>query len=238
MRFLVFLVLALALTACGSGSGAQPAQPTAEPVDGGLEASSDQRFPNAAIEDVASFADQLAIVRIEKDRALPFSSPEERAAGEGYLPRLATLSVEETLWRRGGAPTSPPDVIEMELLGWLAKSDKEPRKFVDGLGPWPEVGDRVLMAMVVVHETWSPYSSDTTWPLRDRTTLDIEGARTSSYVGERLAGQSADAIAAAVAAAKPYAVTLEHPDLSAEDRLEIMKRGEPTSTARGPNEVP
>jgi hypothetical protein len=221
----ILVGLAGILAGCGDdGAAVRPSSAS------GVAAQMEQRFPSGTIEDVASFADQLSIVEVLDDRALPFSSPEEAAAGEGYLPRVATLRIVETLWRRAGAPPTPTVTFEMELLGWLAKPDGTRRPFADGVGPWPLVGERLLMAMVVVDGRWSPYSSDTMWPLEGRTTKDIDpgrsdtsGGRSSGYIGERLAGARVDDIATALASAVAYDATLAHPTWPAEDRLERYK---------------
>ena len=71
-------------------------------------ATPDEPFPHATLSDIVSYADQLSIVRVIDDRPGRMT-PEEVAAGEGYLPRFGTVVIERTLWSRKAAPPPPSD---------------------------------------------------------------------------------------------------------------------------------
>src|SRR5882757_5798900 len=66
----------------------------------------DDVLPSVTSSDWVTYTDQVVVVRPTAEQEIP-ASPEETEAGEGYIGRSATLTVDTVLWTRPGAPAAP-----------------------------------------------------------------------------------------------------------------------------------
>ncbi len=73
---------------------------------GGAVQGSDRFFSNG-LSDWVSFADAVVVVRVTREERVS-PSPEETQRGEGYVNRVVTIDVEESVWTRSGGPTPRP----------------------------------------------------------------------------------------------------------------------------------
>lgn len=144
MRLVAVLVVAASVVACGVSETDEDAQ---------CRGSAEYIVPSSTLEDLVTYADEVAVVEVIDDTVQRYDEP-----GDGLEPELfrdATIRVEEVVW------TSPqrrpvPDEVTFVANGWV---DGEPQK-----GPSPAcdqpalaVGERYLLGLVE-YDTgeWAP----------------------------------------------------------------------------------
>lgn len=167
MHFAAVAALVIAIgcggaVALGSERDSKPAAPAV------IIADTDQLLPSATLTDWRSFSDHLVMVRVLGEQKLE-PSAEEIAAGEGYIPRAITLSVESVLWSRDGAPAAPVE-FTTDLDGWSFKGDELTPIRLEG-EPMMSVGKDYVMPIVylaqsdkVITPGWSPLAPDAISP--------------------------------------------------------------------------
>ncbi|MFE2293889.1 hypothetical protein [Streptomyces sp. NPDC059452] len=122
----------------------------------------DDVLPSVTSTDWVTYADQVVVARPTAERELP-ASAEEIEAGEGYIGRAATLTVDEVLWTRTGAPTAP-GAVDMNVAGWLFK-DGQRRAFAVPDSPRLEKGHTYIIALARLDDgTWSALGSEGVLP--------------------------------------------------------------------------
>ncbi|TDD21592.1 hypothetical protein [Nonomuraea diastatica] len=112
------------------------------------------RLPSHTASDWVTYADHVVVVTAEAERELP-ASEDERAAGQGYLPREVTLAVKETLWSRQGAAKPVPEPrFVWPAAGWTFGEDGRRLLAMEGQ-PRIEVGHTYILAIA-----WVPGYTD------------------------------------------------------------------------------
>ena len=79
-------------------------------------AEGDELLPSATVADWRYYSDHLVRVRVvavERGQV----SEDDKAVGEGYVPRNLTFAVEDLLWSRPGSPAAP-ERFTIEVDGW------------------------------------------------------------------------------------------------------------------------
>ncbi|MFF2735579.1 hypothetical protein ACFVTQ_13665, partial [Streptomyces cyaneofuscatus] len=117
--------------------GARPSATAGSAAKGTVVAESDDVLPSVTGTDWVTYADQVVVVRPTAEREIP-ASEEETEAGEGYVGRAATLTVDQVLWSRTAAPAAP-DTVDVDVAGWVFK-DGERREFAIHDSPRLEKG--------------------------------------------------------------------------------------------------
>ncbi len=126
----------------------------------------DDVLPSMTGTDWVTYADQVVVVRPTAEREVPAASEEGTEAGEegteageGYIGRAATLTVDEVLWTRAGAPAAP-DAVDVGVAGWVFK-DGQRRKFAVHDTPRLENGHTYIVALARLDDgSWSALGSD------------------------------------------------------------------------------
>lgn len=135
----IFLILA----ACSPGSD-----------DGLIIGQGSDRFPNRTATDWVTYADHVVVVTATDEKALE-PTDEEVEAGEGYLPRVATLNVDDVIWTRQDADTAAPSgQFEYSAIGWEFHGEERTRLGVMD-SPRIEVGHTYILVL-----TWEPAFDD------------------------------------------------------------------------------
>ncbi|MFF2538850.1 hypothetical protein [Streptomyces cyaneofuscatus] len=118
----------------------------------------DDVLPSVTGTDWVTYADQVVVVRPTAEREIP-ASEEETEAGEGYVGRAATLTVDQVLWSRTAAPAAP-DTVDVDVAGWVFK-DGERREFAIHDSPRLEKGHTYIVALARLDDgSWSALGSD------------------------------------------------------------------------------
>ena len=177
------------------------------------------RFPDRTFTEWVSYADQLSVVLVVAE-AEEAPAPADVARGEGYISRTVTLRVEQTLWRRAGAPAVTGE-IPVVTSGWVLQ-EGERRPFAIGGGPRLEVGRRYVAPLVRAARdgvAWTPLSVESTLPLgiAGITTEGVLGAPSSLAKG--LEGSSPSDLAAILRRTRPDPVAARHFDLPPDARV-------------------
>jgi hypothetical protein len=217
------LVAATALSTIAVGVGVAALLPTGSSspsvvaIDGGSE-----RFPSESLTDWVSYGDQVSIVSVVGERALPAEAIE---AGESYIPRAVTLRVEDTIWRREDAPRTG-DAVQVITFGWSLQ-DGERRPVTAWGGPRLELGSRYVAPLVRAPRDgaeWTPLSLGATLPLEGDviTTSGIFGL--PSPVAKSMSGKTAAALADALARTAPDPSAAKHFDLPPDERWRAVLR--------------
>jgi hypothetical protein len=200
-----------ALAACG-GSSSSSMLVVGEGSD---------RFPSETLTDWASYADQLSVVTVVDERELaPPSEVVER--GEGYVGRVVTLRIEQTLWHRRGGPTARGDV-STTVQGWVLQ-DGERRPFAVAGGPRLEVGGRYLAPLVHVQGEWVPLGIGATLPLDGDVATTSGVAGHPSAIGEAMRGKAVTDVAELLAATPADPVAAKYAHLEPDERLKAVQR--------------
>ena len=187
--------------------------PSVLAVDGGSA-----RFPSASLTHWVSYSDQVSVVSVVDEEPLA-------RARDGYLGRLVTLRIEQTIWRREGAPEAADD-IRVLTWGWsVEQGERRP------IAPWGgarlEVGSRYVSPLVRAPASgveWTPLADDSVLPLDGNvvTTRGILGR--STLLVRRLAGKSVDELATMLARARADPVAAKYFHLAPDQRLRAVQR--------------
>lgn len=120
-------------------------QPTRTLVVG----SASVRWPSETVRDWADFADEVAVLHVVSEEALPVSA-DVLENGEGLIGRRVTARVESTLWRNPESP-SVDRTVSFTTWGWVVH-DGVRIPAVDSSSSRIEVGDRVVAPLLMAPE--------------------------------------------------------------------------------------
>jgi hypothetical protein len=228
------LVLAVALPiACGGGD-------TVTMRDGGpfkegppVEGSVYNLLPSATLTDWVSWVEQLSVVTVVREEALP-PDPEEAKRREGYLGRRVILEVDRTVWSNDGvAPASGR--LEMTVNGWVLKGDVMHPFEPGGARFLP--GGRYVVPLLRLAGHWAPLSGQSSFALAGDpiATADVQ-RRGISATAERLSRMTFDEMAAALATAPRDPRVEAHRALPPLERFNALKaeRQRPGDAGAGP----
>ncbi|MFI6062255.1 hypothetical protein [Streptomyces sp. NPDC051286] len=119
-------------------------------------------LPNRSPIDWVSYGDQVAVVNVTSEAEIP-ASPEEVAAGEGYISRRIALDIGEVVWSRPGAPT-PPGTLSMVVDGWSFKGDTRTPMALEQSSRLEPGHTYVLSLAQLADGTWSAIGSQAALP--------------------------------------------------------------------------
>ena len=180
------------------------------------------RFPSATLRDWVSYADQVSVVTVTGESALP-RPPAEIRRGEGYVGRVVTLRVGRTIWRRDGAPRAT-GAIDVVTEGWVV-AERERYPFATSGGPRLEVGRSYLAPLLRVDgDAWTPLSTGATLPL-DGAEVTMEGVVDHpAELAASLRGDSVTDVARALARTRADHLALRYDHLDADQRYRAVLR--------------
>jgi NDP-sugar pyrophosphorylase family protein len=121
----------------------------AEPARTLVVGSASVRWPSETIRDWADFADEVVVLHVVSEEALP-ASAEVLENGEGLIGRRVTARVESTVWRNPGSP-SLERTVSFTTWGWVVH-DGVRIPTVDSSSARIEVGDRVVAPLLMAPE--------------------------------------------------------------------------------------
>ncbi|MDH2387806.1 hypothetical protein QCN29_03175 [Streptomyces sp. HNM0663] len=148
----------------------------------------DDALPSVTGTDWVTHADQVAVVRPTAEKEIP-ASAEEKEAGEGYIGRSATLSLERVLWSRAGA-SAAPESVTLDVAGWTFKGE-ERHKFAVRDAPRIEIGHSYIVALAREDDgSWSTLGSSAVLPYDGGTigSGESEGVIHSASSGDHVEG--------------------------------------------------
>jgi hypothetical protein len=206
------------------------AQVTAESPSEVMLGQGSDHLPSITATDWVTYADHVIVVEAVSEQAIS-PTPEELERGEGVIGRIVSLTVEDVLWSREGAPQAAPATWEYSGLGWYFDEGDTTDTVEMALLDLPrvEVGHQYVMAVrwerAVCDEDgeytkaqWRglgegseiPYDGDTIGNGESEGTVQDTAAFAAAAedepdqgVEELLVGQSADAIVTALESAQP-----------------------------------
>lgn len=153
----------------------------------------DPAWPQETLRDAVTYADQVSVVVVRSERALE-TDPERIDRDGGLVGREVVVEVEETIWRRPGAPElrgSEP----MFVWGWMVQGELW-RPIVAG-GPRLEVGGRYLVGLAEAEPgTWGQFADGFTLPLDGDRVAAPEGIEPTSRYAKAFAGLALAEVAA------------------------------------------
>ncbi|MFK0167850.1 hypothetical protein ACIQU5_03505 [Streptomyces sp. NPDC090306] len=131
-------------------------------------ADSEDLLPGADATDWVTYADHLAIVTVTGQQELA-ATPDEIAAGEGFVPRSVSVKVDKVLWSRSGAAAAPASMT-WDIDGWMFHgTDRTPIR-LDG-EPSLNVGERYVVPITYLSVTdavdeagWEPLNASEIFP--------------------------------------------------------------------------
>lgn len=133
----------------------------------------DQLLPSETLTDWSTYSDHLVVVTVAGQRELA-PTPEEVAAGEGYIPRVISLDIDKVLWSRKDAPSAPAS-FETDLDGWQFNGDRRTAVRLRG-EPMMEVGKQYVLPILYFDKTetvqnagWSTLSPNSIFPYQEGT---------------------------------------------------------------------
>ncbi|SDL19238.1 hypothetical protein SAMN05216298_2984 [Glycomyces sambucus] len=154
MRIRTRIAAAAGVMAVASATGiavaalAAPAPDGPEAAEEVLLGQGSDHLPSITADDWVTYADHVVVVEAVSEQALePDAVEVER--GEGVIGRIVSLTVEDVLWSREGAPQPAPATWEYSGLGWtFTDGDLEDpiEMALDGF-PRVEVGHEYVMAI-------------------------------------------------------------------------------------------
>src|SRR3954452_1191701 len=194
-----------------------------------IVAQSDQLLPSTSLTDWSSFADHLATVTVTAERKLS-PSPDEVAAGEGYIPRVITLRVDSLLWSRTKAPAAPAS-FDIDLDGWMFHGSTLTPTRLEG-EPMMTVGKQYVMPIVYLQASpnvqvpgWSPLAPDSIIPVASGVLGQGDVTPGGPVVGTPRAqfdGNSAAALTSALKNTAPYAAVANQMNLPPDERAQLV----------------
>ncbi|NUQ89769.1 MAG: hypothetical protein HOQ43_15075 [Glycomyces artemisiae] len=236
MRIRTRIAAAVGAVAAASAAGiavaamaAPAADRTAPEPEEVLLAQGSDHLPSVTAADWVTYADHVIVVEAVSEEVI---EPDAEALdrGEGLIGRTVSLTIEDVLWSREGAPQAAPETWEYSALGWHfnAESEEPIEMALDGF-PRVEVGHRYVMAIrweeAVCTEggdhrpaQWRGLGEGSEIPFDDGTIGNGESEGTvkdaaafaadadihvDEGVEEILAGEGADELVAALEDAKP-----------------------------------
>jgi hypothetical protein len=152
VQLLIFMLFASAAIPCNSHARNTAVSASGTPT---IRAHGVDRLPSETIRDLASYADALSYLQITGETASQLDK-EAREAGEGYVGRTVTATVERTLWVADGG-VAPESAITILTAGWWLKDGQRMRVCVEDAMRL-EVGGRYLVPLVHFDEGWGPLS--------------------------------------------------------------------------------
>ena len=196
----------------GLAAGAGPAQ---EPSCSGGGTSA---WTTAALADWVSFSDQVAVIAVlAEKRSPPPDGPEGYA---GLIGRRVTVLIEETLWRRRGAPRAP-ERFTFTDWGWSGTVD-DPRPIRVCDGARLEVG-RHYLAPLTRRGEWFAWTDGRLLLDGDRVVGGVDGGE-PTFAHHELAGRSVEAATRVVKRAAPYRAAVRHRRLRTSRRWNEVDR--------------
>ncbi|WP_455360717.1 hypothetical protein [Streptomyces sp. SYSU K21746] len=214
----------------GTWLGTPGSEPRTE-ADGVVIADADDVSPSVTNTDWVTYADQVVVVRPVAEKEIP-PSADEREAGEGYIGRSATLSVDQVLWSRAGAPTAPASVT-LDVAGWTFQGDQR-RKFAVHDSPRLEKGHTYIVALARLQDgTWSALGSSAVLPY-DNETIGKGESEGTIHTPPAPGPQSAEALAAPDADNSVESLTSGR---TADALVSVLKAAKPAS-APAPESAP
>jgi len=182
------------------------------------------RFPAETLTDWVSYGDQVSVVSVVREEALPAEVIEP---GSSYVPRAVVLHVERTIWSRRGGP-SAEGTIRVLTYGWSVR-DGERHPVAGWGGPRLEVGKRYVAPLVRAPRDgadWTPLAVESTLPLDGDviTTTGVVGAPSS--IAKEMTGRSVDDLAATLARTRPDPIAAKYFDLPPDQRWQAVRRAQ------------
>jgi hypothetical protein len=189
-----------------------------------VEAGTSDRFPSETFTDWVSYADQASVFTVVGEEALPESS--DPNVHGGYFGRAVTLRIDQTIWRREGAPSADGS-FRVITWGWEEDDRGERRPTAAPGGPRLEVGSRYVAPLVRAPRDgadWTPLSHGATLQLEGDviTTEGIVGD--ASPIAKRMKGQSVDNLGAVLARTPPDPLAVKYSHLAPEQRWQAVYR--------------
>jgi hypothetical protein len=182
-------------------------------------AAEDPAYPVDTLTDLVSYADQVSLATVTRERPLP-PGPEEESGG--YYGRVVTVQVDDTVWR-GQASKEVPRTFEFVTWGWSGSYDDP----IAGCGGARlEVGRTYLLPLARDDDGW--------WAFGDTSTnLRLEGGIVDGhdFVGDEpsavlraLDGMTVGEVAAVLAETTPDPVAAKYAELGAIERWQAVAR--------------
>jgi hypothetical protein len=187
-------------------------------------------YPSTTAEDWVTYADHVIVVEAVSEAPIA-PTEEELERGEGIIGRTVSLTIEDVLWSREGAPRAAPETWDYNALGWHFSEGDTENAVEMALADFPrvEVGHQYVMAIRWEAATcsedgdftpakWRGLGEGSEIPFDDGVLGNGESEGTAGDaeafaaaadvhpdqgVEEILAGQDADAIISALEEAKP-----------------------------------
>ncbi len=194
-----------------------------------IVAQSDQLLPSESLTDWSSFADHLAVVTVTSERKLT-PTPDEVAAGEGYIPRAITLQVNSLLWSRAKAPAAPAS-FEIDLDGWMFHGATLTPLRLEG-EPMMTVGKQYVMPIVYLQASknvqvpgWSPLAPDSIIPFAGGVLGKGDVTPGAPDIGTPRAqfdGTSATSLSTALKNTAPYSAVANQMTLPPDERAQLV----------------
>ncbi|MFB7419402.1 hypothetical protein ACFC1L_32895 [Streptomyces sp. NPDC056210] len=142
---LTTLAIAAAVVAGGTIAGAAASRGDAKPRV--VAAQFSELYPTLTASDWVTHGDHAVVVEVMPGSERRGAIPEDKKDnGEGFIPRTATMKVDEVLWSKSGAEAAP-QTYEADLLGWWWEGDSE-REFAWKGEPRYEEGHKYISLLV------------------------------------------------------------------------------------------
>lgn len=167
-----------------------------------------EQYPTLTASDWVTHGDYAAVLEV-----VPGSEQkgdvqaEDKDHGEGYIPRTATVKVDEVLWSNPQA-SAAPSTYKAELMGWWWKGDST-REFAWKGEPRIEAGHKYIGLLVKQDDgTWAttlhvmPYDNGKVGT-GEVAGLNATDESTANSLEEQAAGKDANAVRELLAAAEP-----------------------------------
>lgn len=136
-----------------------------------IVAQTDQLLPSATKQDWVTYSDHLVLATMTGERRLA-AGAEEQQAGEGFIPRVVTLRIDDLLWSRQGARPAP-ETVDLDLDGWRFKGETLTPVRMEG-EPMLNAGGRYVLPLTYLEVTktvsvpgWTALSADAILPCQN-----------------------------------------------------------------------
>jgi hypothetical protein len=206
-------------TGCSGSYEGDPSQRWWNPAD--CQEMGDFFLPTGTLTDWLSYSDQVSVVSVVNEQEIP-ASPEVLMKGKGGIRRLASLHIDETIWKSEGFIPRAGD-LSLTVAGWWQKGGTRVPASM-GCAPRLEVGGRYVMPLVGYRQGWSPLTFGSVLAAGDDpvATADIK-AWGHNPVARSLAGKTVAEIKVILAETPLDPIAEKYRDLPVEERARAVQ---------------
>lgn len=187
----------------------------------GISADAQSIYPYDTASDVVSYADQVSVVTAIDSKDIPDENVDpDQAKADGFLvSRAITFRVDQTVWRRAGAPALGKACTAV-ATGWRVKGESRTKFNIQGM-PWIEVGSQYLAPLAFDGTTCTLLQAFDLFPV-EASIIKPQDDQQRTRLARMVSGLTTSQVATIFAAARPDPLAAEHFNLLPRARVNAV----------------